>query len=94
MSRRFSVFLYFPAVHKKGAGGAYAPPARKDVLSVPEPETLDEVLITAEVLPFQVLQQFTTFPDHDQKSSPRVEIFLMDFHVLRQLSDAGRENRD
>lgn len=63
-------------------------------LLVPESEVRDELAITFDVGPLQVLEKTTTAPDHLEKAAAAVVIFPVCVEVAPKVVDAGREDRD
>jgi hypothetical protein len=56
-------------------------------------QILDEGLIPDEVLATKILKKLAALSHHYQKPAPGVEVFLVNFHVLGELTDASGENR-
>jgi hypothetical protein len=59
---------------------------------VTQAQALYQILIAAEILVAEVLEKFAAFADHYQEAAARVKVLLVYLHVLRELSDARREN--
>ena len=61
---------------------------------VPESEVCDELAITFDIGPLQVLEKTPTAPDHLQKAAAAVVVFPVCVEVAPKVVDAGREDRD
>src|SRR3712207_3135957 len=57
-------------------------------------ELADEGAVALEVVALQVLQEPPTTADHDQQAATRVVVVAVLPHVVRELVDAVREQRD
>ena len=56
---------------------------------VAQAETLDQRLITFEILALQVIQQLAALVDHADQTTTRVVILLVAFEVVLQAIDVG-----
>ena len=57
-------------------------------------ETLDQLLVAADVLALQVVEQAAALTDHDQETTTAVEVLLVGLEVFGQVADALRQDRD
>ncbi len=57
---------------------------------LPQPQLLDDRIVAANALTFQVLEVSTAISDEPEESSTRVDVARMLLQVLRQLVDALR----
>ena len=61
---------------------------------LPDAEFFDDGTITFDIDLHQVVKQTTTLPYEHLQCARSVEVFLVLLHVLRQMTDAVREQRD
>ena len=61
---------------------------------LPDAEFFDDGTITFDIDLHQVVEQTTTLPYEHLQCARSVEVFLVLLHVLRQMTDAVREQRD
>lgn len=57
-------------------------------------ERLDELDVTLDRNPPQVLEQLATLLNEQLQASPRVQVIAIPLHVLRQVRHARRQNGD
>ena len=75
------------------AGFGAAEKGRLKILAA-EAEALDEVTVTLDVVVGQVLEQTLATTDEQQQAAARVVVVLVELQVLRELADAGGQQRD
>ena len=57
-------------------------------------ETLNELLVAADILALQVVEQAAALTDHDQETTTAVEVLLVGLEVFGQVADTLRQDGD
>jgi hypothetical protein len=54
-------------------------------------ELLDDLLVTVQVFPLEIIQQFPTLADHPEQAAPGMMIVLVTLEMIRERIDLAAE---